>query len=489
MRRRPDSIVVAISVLVITLCACVAARAGAQAPGVGREAPAPLSSAQPAGAELRVFLMTFSVGSAIYERFGHNTLCVHDPNPSGEIVADRAAVDAKYGAKFGEKLPRVQPFLPTDKAYHYGAFDFEQENFVWRFLHGRMQYWLQSEWADLTALVYADDNRSVLLQELDLPPARKLEVKRFLEWNERPPNNLYRYDYYRDNCSTRVRDVIDLGTGGELRRQLQAVPTGATYRSHTRRLNSDVNPEGLFWFTSFTYVLGHPVDAPLSAWQECFLPQNLAGHVRAGRVADGQGGTTPLVLREIMLVRTTRPAMPDVAPRRTLAYGTAGILVGAAFTGLAWLATRGLAGRIGFSLVVIPWALLWGVGATIGAYGWVLTDHAASYRNENLLQMTPLMLPLAVLGPTVAFARRRGAWLAAALGVMAAGLSAVGLVLKFLPGFWQHNAEIIALSLPAHVGLALGLLLLAKRAGALRAGVQPEVAGLPKKGERGGKRR
>src|SRR5689334_21933158 len=79
------------------------------------------------GSELRVYLMTFSPGDIIYERFGHNLICVHDPNPPASLVEDARAFESQYGA-----YPAVQPFNKTDVAYHYGAFSFEQENFVWR---------------------------------------------------------------------------------------------------------------------------------------------------------------------------------------------------------------------------------------------------------------------------------------------------------------------------------------------------------------------
>jgi hypothetical protein len=477
MRRAVVFPIVAVLLLLLLPLAPHGAPARAQ-PGPDVPAPdlrAPSSDASSAsaesGADLRVFLMTFSDGSLIYEKFGHNTICIHDPTPSAEVVARRADTDARYQSRFDEGIPRVSPFLPTDKAYHYGAFDFEQESFVWRFLHGRMEYWMQSEWADYTALAYAADNRAVLLQELDLPPARKRELQQFLAWNERPENRTYRYDYYRDNCSTRVRDAIDRATGGELARQLQAVRTDATYRSHTRRVTGQLSLEGLFWFTSFTYVLGHPVDVRLSAWEECFLPERLADHVRALRVPDGRGGSRPLVSGEASLAETTRPPLPQVEPRRVVAYGAAGLLVGGAFAGLALLARRRRAARIALALVVAPWALLWGVGAVIGTYGWALTDHAASYDNENLLQMSILMVPLVYLAPAVALGRRRGAGLAAKLAVAVAAMSVLGFALQALPWFWQQNGEIVTLALPANLGLAAALVRLRRQA--QRAAAEP----------------
>ncbi len=446
-----------VAILLLFLAAAVP-RAGAAAPGPAGAEP---------GSELRIFLMTFSPGPIIYERFGHNALVIHDPNPPAQRVAERQA----YEMQIGGQLQAAPPFSTTDRAHHYGAFGFDQEGFVPRFIMGRMEYWTESSWADLTALVYAKDGRQVLVQELNLSPAQKLELKTFLEWNEKPENRLYRYDYYKDNCSTRVRDAIDRATGGELKRQLGAIPTGTTFRSHTRRLTSGLNPLDVFWFTGFTYVLGRPVDEPLSAWEESFLPGKLAEHLRTVTLPDGPGGpggTKPLVLVEGAISKATRPPMPAVAPTRIVAYGVAGILVGGAFVGLAYLALRRRVARIGFSLLIVPWALVWGIGAAVAAYGWAVTDHTASYRNENLLQMSPLILPLVILGPAVAYGRRRGARLAMTIGVIGAGLSFVGFALQLLPSCNQQNGEIIALLLPANFGLAAALVLMGKRADVLK---------------------
>jgi hypothetical protein len=408
------------------------------------------------GAGLRVFLMTFSPGSIIYERFGHNAICIHDPNPSAELDAERTALDVRSGP-----FPQAPPFNTTDRAHHYGMFDFQQESFIFRFIMGRMEYSTVSDWADLTALSYAGEGRSVLLQELDLTPAQKLQVKAFLEWNERPENRMYRYDYYRDNCATRVRDVIDLATGGQLKLQLQAIHTDATFRSHTRRLTSGLDPLDVFWFTAFTYVLGHPVDQPLTAWDECFLPDKLSEYVRTVRLEDGR----PLVLGEQVFSSANTPPMPAQAPTRRVGYALAGLLIGGLFFTLANFADRFRVSRIAFAIIVAVWSLFWGIGATIAANGWAFTDHAASYRNENLLQASPLFLPMIVLGPMMVTRRKRGAKLAVILAVSIAALSLLGLLLKIFPGFWQHNAETIGVMLPANIGLAAAVWILARRGG------------------------
>jgi hypothetical protein len=215
-------------------------------------------------------------------------------------------------------------------------------------------------------------------------------------------------------------------------------------------------------------VLGHPVDEPLSAWEECFLPEKLAEHVRAVTLHDdSNGGTRPLVLREQYFHQTTRPPMPQSEPRRLIGYVIAGLVFGGLFyvLGRAGQGTS-RAARWGFAALIIPWALLWGVGGCISVWAWGISDHTASYRNENLLQMSPIILPLVILGPMLALGRRsrpRAIKLATWLGLAGAVLSILGLLLKVLPAFWQHNGEIIAIALPANIGLALAVGRLARR--------------------------
>jgi uncharacterized membrane-anchored protein len=86
---------------------------------------------------------------------------------------------------------------------------------------------------------------------------------------------------------------------------------------------------------------------------------------------------------------------------------------------------------------------------------WGLTDHAAAFHNENLLQANPLALALLWLLPKAARgATDRRALVAAGI---VAGLSLLGLVLKPLSSFYQVNGEIIALALPIHLGVATGV--------------------------------
>jgi cytochrome bd-type quinol oxidase subunit 2 len=103
------------------------------------------------------------------------------------------------------------------------------------------------------------------------------------------------------------------------------------------------------------------------------------------------------------------------------------------------------------------------VAGGILVFLWAFTDHAVAYRNENLFQASLLPLPLLVLLPALV---RGGAWArrpAVTFAALVAASSLLGAGLKVFPGLSQDNLQILALALPANLGLAAGALALARR--------------------------
>jgi hypothetical protein len=375
------------------------------------------------GSELRVYLMTMGPGALVWERFGHNAIWIHDPT--------------------------AEP----DTTYNYGLFDFQQENFLLRFIRGQMWYWMAGIPAEPYVRSYVRDNRSVWLQELNLPPRARLELRDFLRWNERPENRFYHYDYYDDNCSTRVRDAIDRVIGGAIRARTDTVPTGKTYRFHTQRLTANDPPI----FTGLLLALGPGVDRPISAWEEMFLPLALREHVREVTVRGPDGTQVPLVAGERTLFESTATPPPDAPPPWLRWYLILGVTVGAVVFALGATARRSRAGRLVFGTLAVLWGGAAGLGGIVLAVLWALTDHAMAYRNENLFQVNPLVLGLAILVPMALAGSARGKRWARGLAMVLAALSLLGWVLQVLPGLDQVNGPVIALALPIHVGFALAL--------------------------------
>ena len=386
----------------------------------------PRAFAEPAlpepGADLTVYVMTFGPGREVWERFGHNAIWIHDPT---------------HG---------------TDQAFNYGLFDFRQENFILRFVRGQMWYWMAGFPAESYVRQYERDNRSVWVQELDIPPAARLDLQQFLQWNEQPDHKFYHYDYYRDNCSTRVRDALDRVVGGAIQRQTSSLPAGTTFRFHTQRLTANTP----LISTGLLLALGERVDRPISAWEEMFIPMAMRDHLRRVRVAGAGGADVPLVKAERTLFESTAPAPPDSPPNWIPGYLVIGLAIGAGAFGLARKARTNGPARTALLALAAGWTLLAGLAGVLLAGLWGLTDHAMAACNENLLQMNPLSLALLPLLPGALRGSSRAAS-ARGLAVGVAVLSLAGLTIQLLPWFEQVNGPVIALAVPAHLGVAAAL--------------------------------
>jgi hypothetical protein len=370
--------------------------------------------------ELTVYLMTMGPGERVWERFGHNAIWIHDP------------------------------VRGTDQAYNYGLFDFGQEGFLLRFVQGRMWYWMQGFPAQSYVESYRRANRSVWVQELEMPPKARRELQAFLEWNERPENRYYHYDYYRDNCSTRVRDALDRALGGRIREGSSQVPTDRTFRFHTLRLTSNDPPV----YTGLELGLGQPVDQPISMWEEMFLPLAMRVHLRKISVDGPDGQPVPLVKSERTLFESTEPAPPPTPPSWIPFYLLAGGLIGGLALGFGQTAAVSRPARAGFLVMTWSWWVLSGMAGLVLAGLWCCTDHSAAHRNANVLQTNLLALPLLWFGTRLAFGSQRAATPAVMLAGLLLSLSLLGLLLQAFSAFQQGNADIIALALPAHAGVA-----------------------------------
>jgi hypothetical protein len=383
-------------------------------PGVAGQAVA----AEP-GSNLTVYLLTFGQGDEVWELFGHNAIWIKDRTAG------------------------------TDITYNWGMFDFNQPHFIRRFVTGETRYWMDAFPLTTMLRYYKDANRSILAQELNLTPGQRLKLKQFVEWNALPQNKFYRYDYYRDNCSTRVRDAIDHAVGGQLQTATVSRMTAGTYRSHTQRLTQHDIPV----YTGVTFALGHPADKPLSQWQEMFLPVRMANDFRTVQVRDTAGTSIPLVRSELALFTAGRGPEPSDAPNRIAWFLAIGIILAAVLVVLVRSAEHGS----GISLFVATvlamlWSLVAGAAGLALLYAWFFTQHYFMSRNENLLHMNPVSIALVILIPLAIYGRRAVSKAVKLAGFVAA-LSLFGFVLQGLPFFNQPNGEIIALALPLNLAV------------------------------------
>jgi hypothetical protein len=360
----------------------------------------------------QIALVTFGPGQLSWERFGHNAIIVDDPAVGTRVV------------------------------YNYGVFDFQESHFLLNFAAGHMRYSLLAQPLDKNLATYVAEGRSVTVQTLNLEPAQARELAAFLAWNAQPRNAEYPYDYFVNNCSTKVRDALNRATGGAIERQLAQRATPNTYRFDAVRL---IAPD--FWLAlGMDMGLGRRADRPLSLWQESFVPMVLSRALRDVSVRDTNGVTEPLVREEEVVVPGKLPPAPAAPPDLRLPFLACGTGLSAL---LLWLAhKRGRVYRASFTLLAVAWWLICGLSGLLLAGLWGLSAHWAAWDNENLLLLDPLCLILPMIG-------WRAPRIACYLATLIAAASLIILIIRELPGFYQGNLAFIALTVPVHVVLAV----------------------------------
>lgn len=377
---------------------------------------APPVRAQADGESLRISVLTFGQGDAVFERFGHNALRVRDL-ATGE-----------------------------DLAYNWGLFSFDEPQFLRRFLSGDTRYWVDAFYTSDMLAHYAEHDRHTVEQELNLTPAQRAALAALVRENVLPENRYYRYDYFLDNCSTRLRDALDRALGGALRTGATAVRTDRTFRSESVRLTA---PSPLAQ-AGIDIALGPRADAPLTAWESMFIPMRLRDYLRTVTVPTATG-TAPLVSDERVLYAARRPA--ELPERRGLAIGALGPVLG------AWMLLLAPVGAVARRRTRVPAAVmaaLWhGVTGLLGLLligMWIGSAHVFWYNNWNLLIASPLAL-IAAVPVTRAILRGSPSRLSDAATLATLGMAAFGSLIALFAA--QRMVSVLLLLVPAQIGLAV----------------------------------
>ena len=295
---------------------------------------------------------------------------------------------------------------------------------------------------------YRTAGRRVWAQELALSPAAKAGLLQLLRTAAAPRNRFYRYDYFLNNCSTKLRDVLDTVLDGQLGAATKEVESGASWRYHTRRLTA---PDPLLYL-GIHFIMGPRGYEPTTLWQDMWAPMKLRDTVGALVVTGSDGSRTPLVLSEELWEDSAREYPRVRPPSLGSLFLLLGLLAGVVLSILGYGARdRRPLPRAG----LIAFACIWGLfclagSALLVALHW--TDHPVTHWNQNLLLFNPLgplvaisLIRMTKKGTTSIWGRRF------VLGSLL--IAAAAVLLHLIPATDQGNRELIAFALPVHLGL------------------------------------
>lgn len=383
-----------------------------------------------AAQRLQVSLLTFGQGTAVFERFGHNAIRIHDP------------------------------LISLDISWNWGMFSFDEPNFLGRFLSGTSRYWVEGFGTVPLLAYYQEHDRHTVEQVLNLSAAQKLELLRFVRWNELEENKYYPYDYFRDNCSTRVRDALDRVLGGTLKRAWGDSLSAHSFRSEALRLTEGTPLSRL----GIDIALGPPADRRMTAWEEMYVPMRLRDRIRGITVPGPDGAPVPLVKSERVVfasLRDPEAAAPSALPGLYVIVALGALVPLALFGGLAFLsALRGRwpgaqrISRVAIAAIAAAWYAVTGLIGLAVIFMELFSKHVFWYGNWNVLLLSPLGLaaawfvPRAIVGGRSARAAR---WLA---GLCGAG-ALIALVVSMSGAIGQSTGSVVVAFAPATLYLAL----------------------------------
>ena len=317
------------------------------------EAQMPLSETATAS------VLTCGPGNDFYTTFGHSALRITDTVQGIDIV------------------------------YNYGTFDFDTPHFYWKFMRGKLQYMLGRSSFENFMVEYVSEGREVREQRLNFSQQEVNNLYLLLEQNYLPEYRYYRYDFFTDNCATRIRDMVRLALGHRdiyLSREAEAM---SYRRMVTRNLKGTLD----WWQLGIDLLFGLPTDHVCDANERMFLPEEMESELaeawtkpeslQDGMISFDALESTLVDKEQILLPERREPLSRSIPPVAVFALLFAAVAV------LTWRGHRLrwldrtlfiLAGLVGLFLLFM----------------WFGTDHYCTQWNLNILWASPLLILIAI---------------------------------------------------------------------------------------------
>lgn len=298
--------------------------------------------------DARISLITCSSGSDLYAIFGHSAVRVNDMS------------------------------LGLDIVFNYGTFDFDEPNFYLKFIRGKLRYKLSAAHFQDFVYAYSRDNRSVFEQELNLTAEQKQQYWAFLTNNYLPENRFYLYDFFFDNCATRIRDGVETAFPDQLQFNISQLDQDMSFRN---LIDLYLPPQPWSDF-GIDLALGARIDRKATPYEYMFLPDYLSeGFANATILQNG---------RAVPLAGEKRPVFLQTPPEKEpVSYFTPKIFWWAFFIIVLAITLLDFTKRKRSRLFDIIFFLVTGLLGLLLFLLWTATDHVATANNFNLLWALP----------------------------------------------------------------------------------------------------
>ncbi len=300
---------------------------------------------QQLSSQAEISVLTIGPGTALNDAFGHNIF----------RIRDRAN--------------------DLDVAYDYGRFPFNEPGFYLNFAQGKLNYSIgKSKYKDIKDF-YIWQNRTIEEQVLNLTLEEKQKLLDYLQNNYKPENREYLYDFFFDNCATKIKDVLQI----VLNNQITFHEPGNFQPQTFRCLIRDKVPANTWGSVGIDLALGSVIDQQATPEEHMFLPSYIHTFFNTATIGDRKLVQSKKTMYQEKPVETNT----DVLWSPLVIFGILGFLI----LGMTYLDVKTQKRRKILDAVLLILTALLGILILLL---WFATDHQATAQNYNLLWAFPL---------------------------------------------------------------------------------------------------
>ncbi len=300
--------------------------------------------------EAEIYFLTCGPGTETYSVYGHSALRIVIPAKGSDIV------------------------------YNWGVFDFSTPHFAWKFAKGGLDYMLGDSSYEAFLQDYIFENRWVISQKVNLEEDEIRNIFSLIAENLKPENIRYRYDFFYDDCSTRIRDLFEKAIGEDL-----LYPTDESKSPQTFRELTGEFQKGYPWMKfGVDLIMGSPGDKEASFRDRMFLPVYLQTGL-SDLLIRREGKMIPLLSDPEVVVDSDQPAPKEKFFTSPLFIFSLILVILIAVTGL--LRER----KFNMILDIFLFSLF-SILAVMMIFFNFFTDHQQMRWNLNIIWLSPFIL-------------------------------------------------------------------------------------------------
>lgn len=296
---------------------------------------------------------------------------------SAEVTVITVGPGTYLNDAFGHNAIRIKDdSLKLDIAFNYGVYDFQAPNFYSKFAQGKLNYLIGADYFKDFLRQYSSQNRTVREQVLNLNVEEKQRMYDFLVDNYKPENRYYLYDYFYDNCATKIRDVTQEITQKDIQFNN---PEGFETKSFRELIHDHVDRNSWGSF-GIDLALGSVIDREATAYQHMYLPEYI---YRFFDTATYENGESLVTLSRTLYEKKDEEVSTAFIYSPLFVFGLIALMI-------LWVTFSDLKKNkrtIWLDLILFGFTSL--IGLFLLAL-WFGTDHSAAAFNYNLLWAFPL---------------------------------------------------------------------------------------------------